>query len=103
PQDLSERPGAQLRDRQAALLDGLRLGHRAAAERAQKVVEEPLPGGGVVEDVAHERRLAGLLDEVAQARRGGVEALEEEGEDSGVSRRELRRMQIPALVESALE
>ncbi len=36
------------------------LGDRAARDAAQEVVEQALPGRGVVEHVADERRLRGL-------------------------------------------
>ena len=99
-QDLHERPRRELVERQAALLDRLLLRDRAAVHRAQEVVQQALPGRGVVEHVADERRLRRLLDEVAQALGRGVEAFEEERVDRGVARRQLRRVQVPALVEA---
>ena len=88
---------AQLLEREARR-ERLLLGERAAVHAAQEVVEQALAGRGVVEDVADERRLAGLLDEVAQALGRGGEAFEEEGVDRGVARRQLRGVEVPALV-----
>src|SRR3712207_7678221 len=48
-------------------LQGLLLGEGAAVDGAQVVVEEPLAGGRVVEDIPHQRRLGGLLHKVAEA------------------------------------
>ena len=48
---------------------GFGLVHRAAVDRAQEVVEQALAGRGVVEDVADERRLRRLVDEVRAAAR----------------------------------
>src|SRR5205085_1537745 len=79
------------------------FGDCAAVDGAQEIVQESLPGGGVIEHVADERGFGGLLDEVAEALRGGVEAFEEEGEDGGVARRELRGVQVPTLIEAAAQ
>ena len=94
---------AQLVEREAALLDRLLFGDRAAVHRAQEVVQQSLPGRGVVEHVADERRLRGLLDEVAEPIRRRVEPFEEERVHRGVARRQLRGMQIPALIEAGDE
>jgi hypothetical protein len=57
-----------------------------------------LTGGSVVEHIAHQRRLSGFLDEIAETRSGGFKTLEEERIYRGKSRRELPRMQVPTLV-----
>src|SRR5262245_55413940 len=99
-EDLQERPRSQLVGREPALLERLRLRDRAAPQRPQEDVEQALPRRRVVEDVADERRLAGLGEEVGQPLGGGLEALEEEGVEGGVARDELRGVQVPALVEA---
>src|SRR6202011_2984175 len=65
-QDLHERAAAQLLQREAGG-QRLLLGDGAAVERAEEVVEEALTGRGVIEDVADQRGLPRLFDEVAQA------------------------------------
>ncbi len=70
------------------------------AQAAHEEVEQPLPRRRIVEHVADERRLGGLLDEVAQPGRGGRARGQKERVDRGVARRQLRRMQIPSLVET---
>ena len=57
---------------------------RAAVQRAQEVVQQSLSGRGVVEDVADERGLRGLGDEVAEPLGRRVEPFEEERVDGGV-------------------
>src|SRR5438477_60152 len=79
------------------------LGDRAGVDAAQEEVEEALPRRGVVEDIADERRLRRFVDEVLQPCPGGVDALEEEAVQRPVTRDELRRMQIPSLIESSGE
>src|SRR5215471_813250 len=100
-QDRDEGAAADLVDGQAGHLHRARLGDRAGLDRAQEVVEESLPGRGVVEDVAHERRLRGLVDEVPEPLPRGVDAHEKELEQRRVARHQLRRVQVPALVEAA--
>src|SRR5438552_477616 len=82
-------------------IKGFLLRDRAGVDAAQEEVEQALAGGGVVEDVADQRRLRRLVDEVLEPRPGGVDALEEEAVQRAVARHELRRMQIPALIEAA--
>src|SRR2546421_2349728 len=84
-------------------MNRLRLGDGPAVDCAQEVVEEALTRRRVVEHVADESGARGLLDEVAQSLRGGPEAFEEEGVDGCVARRELRGVQVPALVEGVCE
>src|SRR3954453_5372161 len=97
-QNLHERAAAELVEREPRR-ERFFLRDRAAVEGAEEVVQQALARRGVVEDVADERRLAGLLDEIAEALRRGRESLEEEAVDRGVARRELRGIQIPALIE----
>src|SRR5215204_7763868 len=98
-QNLDEGAGAQFVGREPAQARGLRLGESAAVDRAQEVVEQTLTRRRVVEHVADERGARGLLDKVAQTLRGRPEAFEEEGVDGRVARRQLRRVQVPALIE----
>ena len=77
-QDLRERAQLDLLRREARCgrdprLDGARV------QRAEEVVQQALAGGRVVEDVADQRGLRRLVDEVPQPIRGRREALEEEG------------------------
>ena len=44
----------------------LRLGHRPAVSGTKEVVQQPLAGGGVVEDVAYQGGLSGLIHEVSK-------------------------------------
>ena len=60
------------------------LGDRAAVHRAEKVVQQPLSRRRIVEDVAHERRLRGLLDKILQSLRRGRESFQEKRIDRGV-------------------
>ena len=83
-EDLEEGPRAELGLGEAGGGD-LRGGDGATALAAQEIIEQALPRGGVVEDVADQGRLRGLLDEVLQARDGGLQALEEEGVDGRVA------------------
>src|SRR5215210_3954427 len=96
-QDPDEAARAQLVERESGR-ERLLFRQRAAVHPAQEIIEEALAGRGVVEDVAHQRRLSGLGHEVLEALGRGGESFEEEGVDRGVARRELRRMQVPALV-----
>src|ERR1043165_9413867 len=97
--DLDERFAADLVEREPGRKRFL-LGDRAARDAAQEVVEQALAGRRVVEHVADQGRLGGLVDEVAQplGRRG--EAVEEERVDRAVAGRQLRGMEVPALVEA---
>lgn len=79
----------------------LLFGQRAGVDRAQEVIEQALAGRRVVEGVTDAIGLRRLLDEGAQPRRRGVHAVEKEGMDGGVADRKLRRMEIPALIETA--
>src|SRR6185312_14270753 len=76
---------------------------RAAVQATEEVIEEPLARCRVIEDVPDQRGLRRLLDEVAEALRGLIEALQEECVAGGVAHGELRGMQIPALIEAAVE
>src|SRR3981189_805919 len=98
-EDLQEGAPAQLLERDAGD-ERLFLRECAAVDAAEEEVEQALAGGGVVEHVAHQRRLRGLADEVLQplARRG--QALEEEAVDGAIAARELGGVQVPALVEA---
>src|SRR5260221_6441983 len=95
--DLHERPAAQLVECEAG---GQRfiLRDRAAVQCAKEVVEQALAGGGVVEDIADERGLSCLLDEVVEPVRGRFQSLEEERVDGGVARRKLGGIEVPSLV-----
>src|ERR671926_409816 len=97
-----ERAGAEFFEREAGQPQSFLFGERTGVEGAQEVVKEALTRR-VVEDVANEGSLGGLLDEVAQALRGGVEPFEEEGIDGGVASGELRGVQVPSLVEAVRE
>src|SRR5215510_3063908 len=96
-QDLHERPAAQLLEREAGR-ERLLLGERARVDAAQEEVEQALAGRRVVEDVAEQRGLGGLLDERLQAVCGLGARLQEERVHGGVAGGELRRVQVPALV-----
>lgn len=102
-ENLDERAGAQFVGGEAGEAQGFGFGERAGVGGAEEVVEEALTRGGVVEHVADEGGLGGLLDEVAEALGGGVESFEEEGVDGGVAGGELRGVQVPALIEAAGE
>ena len=97
--DPRERAPAQLLDRDAGRLD-LILGQRAAGDPTQKEVQQPLAGRRIVEGIADQRGLGRALDKGAQPLRGIGQLLQKEGVDCGVARRQLRRVQIPALVEA---
>src|SRR4051812_45681329 len=88
-QNPHERPPPQLLQGQPRPLQRLLFRDRPAVDGAQEVVEEALAGGGVVEDLADQRGLGGLMNEIAQAVGGGVEALQEEGVEGGVAGDEL--------------
>src|SRR5260370_29910098 len=98
-ENLHETPASQLLESQARR-ERLFLGDRAAVQRAQEVIQEALTGSGVVENVADERRLPGLLDEIAETVGSGGEAFQEEGVNGGVTRGKVRRIPIPPLVET---
>src|SRR3970282_1349183 len=69
----------------------------------KEVIEESLPRRRVVEDISHERGLRRLLDEVLEPRGSSLETAEEERVARGVADRELRGVQVPALIEAADE
>src|SRR5436305_14453151 len=102
-QNPDERAGAKLVRRKTCQTNRLLLRDGPAVDRAQEVVEKPLPRRCVVEHVADEGGARRLLDEVAQALRRGAEALEEEGIDGCIPDGELRRMQVPSLIKSVRE
>ena len=66
----------------------------------QKIVEQALSGGRIVEHVADQRGLRGFSHEVAQTLRRRLLPLEKKCVHRRVARRQLRRMQIPALIEA---
>ena len=76
---------------------------RAAIDRAQKIIQQSLARRRIVKHVANQRCFGRLLDKVAQTFRGRVQALEKESIDGGITGRQLRRMQIPALIKTADE
>src|SRR5207237_5950102 len=100
--DLHERAAAQLVERETGA-ERFLFRDRAAVHSAQEVVEQPLSRCGVVEDVADERCLSRFLNEVAEPIGRGAERLDEERVDGGVTRRQLRGIQIPPLVVSVDE
>src|SRR5215204_1314118 len=102
-QDLHERSTPQLVERHARHGDRLVLGHCAAVDRAEEEGQQPLTGRRVVEYVADESRLCGPLDEVAEPRALLLEAGEEKGVHRCITRDELCRVQIPALIETGLQ
>src|ERR1051325_2417510 len=77
------------------------FGYRAAIDRAQKIIQKALARRGIVEHVANQRGLRGFLDEIAQTLGSRVEALQKECVDRRVACRQLRRMQVPSLIETA--
>src|SRR5689334_22161506 len=99
-EDLYERAGDEFGVGEPRPLAGFLLGYRATTNGPQEVVEQPLARRGVVEDVADQSGLGGFLDKVLQALTGRVQAFQEKGVDGGVSRGQLRGMQVPALVEA---
>ena len=102
-QDLHERSAAKLGRCQPALLDRFVLGDRAAVHRPQEIIQETLSGGGIVEHVANQGGLRGLLHEVLEPLGSRVEPFEEERVHRRIARRQLRRMQVPPLVETGDE
>ena len=76
---------------------------RAASESAQEEIEQALAGRGIVEDVAKQRGKRGFFDKCFQAIGGASQTFEEKKINSGVTRDELRRVQIPALIVSGAE
>ena len=99
--DSRERAPAQLLDRDAGRL-GLLLGQCTTGDSTQKEVQQPLAGRRIVEGIADKRSPGRALDEGAQPLRCIGQLLQKEGVDCGVARRQLRRVQIPALVEALL-
>ncbi len=65
-QDFRERPGAQFVQREACQLLRFLFGQSAAVNRAQKIVEQSLTCGRVVEDIADQCGLRRFLNEVSQ-------------------------------------
>src|SRR5689334_15505865 len=65
-QNLDERGGAQFRQREPGKFERLGLSDCTAVDCAQEIIEQPLSGRRVVENIADERGLRGLLDEVLQ-------------------------------------
>src|SRR5512141_2175196 len=93
----SEGSGAQFVLRKAGSLQCFLLGRGSAIRRPQEVIQQSLPGGCVVEQIADERCLRGLFNKVPQPHGGGIESLEEKGVHRRIACRELRRMKVPAL------
>src|SRR5262245_49607180 len=102
-QDDGERFAAKLVGGEAGHSSSLLLGDRGRIDGAKEEIQKPLTRCRVVEDVSHQRGLRGLLDEVAESCARGIDSLEKEGVERGVPADQLRRMQIPALIESADE
>src|SRR6185503_17570227 len=98
-----KRAGTQFGDGQSRKVNGLFFGQRAAVNCAQEVIQQSLASGGIVENVSHQSGFRRLLDEILQTLRSGVETLQEKCIDRSIAGRQLRRMQIPALIESSLE
>src|SRR5688572_20500509 len=90
----------QLGHAQTGTFDGFGFRDRAAVDRAEKIVEQALTGCSVVENVTDERRFRSFFDEVFQTFGSCVEAFEKERVDGCVASRELRRVQVPTLIES---
>ena len=76
---------------------------RARAERAPEQVEQALPRRRVVEGRAEAARLRRPVEEVPQPHAGRRGRGAEEREHGHVARRELRRVQVPALVDAVGE
>src|SRR5437870_9716004 len=76
---------------------------RAAIQRPQKIIQQALPGCRVVEDVPNQSCFRRLLDKIVQAFGGRIQTLEKESIDGRITSRQLRRMQIPTLVETSDE
>src|ERR1051325_5623817 len=86
--------------RQARKLRRFVFRYRAAIDRAQKIIQQSLAGGGIVEDITNQSCFGGLLDKVAQPFRSGVQTFKKESIYRGIAGRELARMQVPALVKA---
>src|SRR5215204_3587472 len=102
-EDAHEGPSTELVGRHARHADGLVLRQRTAVDGAEEEVEQALAGCRVVEHVADERRLSRALHEVAKASALLFETRQEERVDGRIACHELRRMQIPPLIEYRLE
>ena len=100
-ENFRERAQAQILDRQPGQFLCLRSRHGAAVNCSQKIIQQTLAGGCIVEYFAHQSRLRGLLDEIPQALRRRIKTAEKERVDRRITRRQLRRMQIPALIKAA--
>src|ERR1700730_40821 len=87
-------PGAGLR-----FLDA----NGAAVDGAKKIIEEPLSGGRVVENLAYKRRLRRLFNEITQPSGSGIEAFQEKRIYGCVAGHQLRRMEVPSLVVAVYE
>src|SRR5438552_53189 len=72
---------------------------RPAIHRTQEEVQEALSGCGIVKDITDQRCFSGLVDEVSQAFRCRLERFEEKRIYGSISRGELGRVQVPALIE----
>src|SRR5579885_2751261 len=95
-----ERQSAQFRERQAGQGAGLLFRDGPALHGPQERIQQPLAGGGVVEDLADARGLGRLLYKITQPPRGAFQVLQKEDIERGIARGKLGRMQIPALVEA---
>ena len=99
-ENLNKRSGAQFVARQAGKLQRFFFSERAAVDGPQKVIEQSLARGRIIKYITDQSSFRGLLNEVAQSFRSGVQALEKERIDRGITRRQLRRVQIPALIKT---
>src|SRR3990172_10417325 len=68
-EDLEERTAPQLVEADPGPGCSIVLGDSPAVDRPCEEVEQPLPGGGIVEDVTHQGGLGGLFHEVGKAGR----------------------------------
>ena len=76
-QNLYEGPAPQLFEREACR-ERFFFRQRAAVHSRIEIVDRPCPVAASSKDVEYERGLSGLLQEVAQTLRGGVEPFQEE-------------------------
>ena len=92
---------AQLVERHAGHRDRLFFRERAAVDRAEEEVEQSLTRRGVVEHIAHERRLRRRSTKFRSRAPCCSIPSRKKRVYRRVTRHELRRMQVPALIEPA--
>src|SRR5580698_3011151 len=97
------RTRAHLFKRQASETREVALRNGAGVDCPQEVVHQTLAGSGIVEHAAHLSRARCLRDKVSKAFRGCLAAFQEEGVYRGEARRQLRRMEVPALVKASVQ